>query len=322
MLATGLLILKWIGMILLGILGLVLTMILLVLFVPVRYRARGSYYEELKGKASVSWLLHILSLSVVYDGEPNVAIRIFGIRMKSREKKDDANFDEKPVKRKRQPAEAATEEEQVTELMASEVTIVSAKSMTSEEPHTSEKSVVTEELITSGEPVDESAQIPPQEDIMPHEQAVTHEERSSRRSKAGKKFSFSFRRICDKLKEIKEQKDNILEFLGKEENKASFKLIRKQFKALLKHILPTRAKGKVRFGFDDPYTTGQVLMYISPFYGVYAKTLTVIPVFEDVVIEGELTVRGRVRIGTVLFRIGLLALDKNIRKIWRQLMNH
>lgn len=318
MLATGLLILKWIGMILLGILGLLLTLILLVLFVPVRYRAGGSYYEELKGKASVSWLLHILSLSVVYDGEPDVAIRIFGIRMKNKEKTDDTDFDEKPLKRKRRPAEAATEEE----LMASEAPIVSAELMASEVPLTSEKSIVTEETTASAEPVGENVHIPPPEDSMPHEQAIMHEDRSTRRSKAGKKFSFSFRRICDKLKKVKEQKDKILEFLGKEENKASFKLIWKQFKALLKHILPTRAKGKVRFGFDDPYTTGQVLMYISPFYGVYGKMLTVIPVFEDAVIEGELSVRGRVRIGTVLFRIGLLALDKNIRKLWRQLMNH
>lgn len=280
MLATGLLILKWIGMILLGSLG-------LVLFVPIRYRGKGSYYEELKGKASISWLLHILSLSVVYDGESDVTIRIFGIRMKNREKKDDVNFEEEPVKRKKHTAEAATEEP-----------------------------------MASAEAVCESVQIPPREDSMPHEQAATHEERSSRQSKKGKKFSFSFRRICDKLKEVKEQKDNILEFLGKEENKASFQLIWKQFKALLKHILPTRAKGKVRFGFDDPYTTGQVLMYISPFYGVYAKKLTVIPVFEDAVIEGELLVRGRVRIGTVLFRIGLLAFDRNIRKLWRQFMNH
>lgn len=317
MLATGLLILKWIGMILLGILGLVLTLILLVLFVPVRYRAGGSYYAELKGKASVSWLLHILSLSVVYDGEPDVAIRIFGIRMKSREKTDDADFDEKPVKRKRRPAGAAEEE-----LMASEAPVESAELMASEATLTSEKPIVTEETTVSAEPAGESVEIPPQEDRAPHEQAVTHEDRLTRRPKAGKKFSFSFQRICDKLKEVRKQKDNILEFLGKEENKASFKLIWKQFKALLKHILPTRAKGKVRFGFDDPYTTGQVLMYISPFYGVYGKMLTVIPVFEDAVIEGELSVRGRVRIGTVLFRIGLLALDKNIRKLWRQYMNH
>lgn len=289
MLAAGLLILKWIGMILLGILGLAVTLILLVLFVPVRYRARGSYYEELRGKASVSWLLHILSLDVAYkesDGELDVAIRIFGIRMKSRAGKDDTDFAEKPVKQKRQSAEAATEEE-------------------------------------------------PIEDITTHEQAVTNEagksdDGSSQRpqtdkgpvkAKKRRKFSFPFRRICDKLKEVREQRDRVLEFLRKEENKASFRLVWKQFKALLKHILPTRAKGKVRFGFDDPYTTGQVLMYISPFYGLYAKTLTVIPVFEDAVIEGELSVRGRVRIGTVLFRIGLLALDKNVRKLWRQLKN-
>lgn len=284
MLAAGLLIIKWIGIVLLGILGLVLTLILLILSVPVRYRAKGSYYTELKGKAGVSWLLHILSFTVIYDGEPDVAIRIFGIRIKNREKTDDTDFDEKPGKRKREPAEAVTKERPEPEAAVSEAQDMPEKPMAAEEPPA---------------------------------EAVTHEDGASRR-----KILFSFRRFCDKLKETGKQKDEILGFLGKEENKASFKLAWKQLKALLKHILPTRMKGKIRFGFEDPYTTGRVLMYVSPFYGLYAKSLTVIPVFEDAVTEGELSVKGRVRIGTALFRIGLLALDKNIRILWRELMNH
>ena len=54
MVAIVLGILKIIGILLLVILGLLLFVIISVLFVPLRYRAEGSFYEKLKGSASVS----------------------------------------------------------------------------------------------------------------------------------------------------------------------------------------------------------------------------------------------------------------------------
>lgn len=132
---------------------------------------------------------------------------------------------------------------------------------------------------------------------------------------------FSFQEICDKRKQAGEQKDKIAEFLKKEENQRTFRLLKRQIKALLKHILPARMKGKVKFGFDDPYTTGQVLMYISPFYGIYGSHFQIVPVFEETVLEGEAWLKGRIRIGTVLAVCIRMLLDKNFRtllKRWRK----
>lgn len=129
---------------------------------------------------------------------------------------------------------------------------------------------------------------------------------------------FSFQKICDKLKQAGEQKDRAAEFLKNEENKETFRLLKRQVKALFRHILPGKMRGKVKFGFDDPYTTGQVLMYISPFYGIYGKRFQVIPVFEEPVLEGEAWLKGRIRIGTVL-AIGIRMLfDKNFRTLLRK----
>ena len=50
MLPIILFILKLLGILVLILLGLVLGVLLLILFVPVRYRIEGSYYERLKGK--------------------------------------------------------------------------------------------------------------------------------------------------------------------------------------------------------------------------------------------------------------------------------
>ena len=56
-------ILKVIGIILLVILALLLTAVLLILFVPVRYRADVLFEGKPDGEAAVSWLLHPGELS-------------------------------------------------------------------------------------------------------------------------------------------------------------------------------------------------------------------------------------------------------------------
>lgn len=64
-------------------------------------------------------------------------------------------------------------------------------------------------------------------------------------------------------------------FLRNEENKKTFRLAKRQIFAVIRHILPRKSEGKIRFGFDDPYMTGQVLTWISPFYGLYGRHLQI-----------------------------------------------
>ena len=70
MLHVLLLILKIIGWILLGIIGLLLLLVMLILFCPIRYQADISYQggKTLQAKAKVRYL--ILSVRVLYDPEP------------------------------------------------------------------------------------------------------------------------------------------------------------------------------------------------------------------------------------------------------------
>ncbi len=79
MLPMILLILKIIGVILLTVLGLLLTILLVVLLVPVRYQLRASHGEGLYLKGRVSWLLHLVQLSVTHiEGVLHIRARILG----------------------------------------------------------------------------------------------------------------------------------------------------------------------------------------------------------------------------------------------------
>ena len=76
-------ILKVIGILLLILLGILLLGVLALLFCPVRYQARGYRDKEQYGrKAGVSWLFHLIGLTVWYDSKEEKSdyeIRIFGI---------------------------------------------------------------------------------------------------------------------------------------------------------------------------------------------------------------------------------------------------
>ncbi len=304
-------ILKMIALIVLVILGLVLLLILLVLLAPVRFNVRGSLKEKKpEGRAKVSWLFPVLSVQAIYDGAFQLIIRILGIPIganKDRPGKKARKKKTKPPKGSRQVRGNQAEPESAG---AEEI---------ESEPEKSES------LESKREP---SPQVSVEEE--PSDQPKAKEKRLGN--------LFPFARICDKLKSIvqnirnkwkriweklislKEKKDQIQAFLGDEANKATIKLAKRQLFRLVRHILPRKLSGKLRFGFDDPYTTGQVLTYISPFYGLYADKLELIPVFEESVLEGQLQIKGRIRIGTVLMIVGRMLLDKNFRKLLRMWM--
>ena len=72
--------LKWIGIVLLFLLGFILLMIFLVLFFPFVYRISGEKKEDFKAKVSLSFLFRILYVSVKYvNQEPLLVARFFGI---------------------------------------------------------------------------------------------------------------------------------------------------------------------------------------------------------------------------------------------------
>ena len=70
------LILKIAGLIILILLCLILLLLAVLLFVPVRYRAEGKKYADLRGKARVSWLFGIFSVHAAYEDGLDVSVRI------------------------------------------------------------------------------------------------------------------------------------------------------------------------------------------------------------------------------------------------------
>ena len=62
---------------------------------------------------------------------------------------------------------------------------------------------------------------------------------------------------------------------------------------LIRHILPRKLEGWIRYGFDDPSMTGKTLAMICMFYPVIPEKMSIRPVFDQAVLEGEMTIKGR-----------------------------
>lgn len=326
MLHVGLLILKIIGFVLLGILCLVLGLLLIVLLVPVRYRMEGSWHGSLRGMARITWLLHILSATVSYgeDGELLMVFRLFGFRL-FRDKADGEAV----------LAEGLSDAGDAEEMMVHTAEVQGAR----EEGRSRGERKVQEDPILereaeSSETESFDADSAPESDFlkrpMPADEADTKEGRiprffgrlRQRLNRVLEKIKFLFHTLCDKLKHIKENYESVLTFVQDEENQKTMKLVLRQVKALLRHILPRKASGYVTFGFDDPYTTGQVLAAASLFYAWYGQNIELIPMFEEPVLEGELKLKGRIRLGTLLWCGLRVFLNKNFRvllKRWRNM---
>lgn len=296
MLHIILLILKILGLILLVILGLLLAVLLAVLFVPVRYHGSGSYYGKVRGSAGISWLLHILSIRLRYDEDLTMTVRLFGFRIMKPKKLDQ-------------------------ELEEAEDIMVHAMERIEPEPLKDAKEAkdkIQEEIQKRPEMFESIEDEDEEKTKKPLFFTSLLERVKKRILRFFTKLKFFFHRVCDTLKTVKEKKNEIFSWISSKENQKTVKLFLRQGKKLIRHVLPVKGKGSITFGFDDPYLTGQVLMYSSVIYPFFHKHLNLYPMFDQTIFQAEGTFRGRIRIGTALL-IGLrMLMDKNFRMMLRK----
>ncbi|MCD8325987.1 MAG: hypothetical protein LUC90_04690 [Lachnospiraceae bacterium] len=114
-------ILKIIGVILLVLLGLILLVLCLVLFAPVKYRAKGAKHpEEMYVSAFISYLRPLVRVRVSYPGDPVLSVKVLWFDLlKPREEKKDSRGRPAKKKAKKKPSAKKTDQKQRNEKKAS-----------------------------------------------------------------------------------------------------------------------------------------------------------------------------------------------------------
>ncbi len=293
--------------------GILLLVALLVLsaclFVPVRYRGRvKKAAEEIQAQGTITWLFHLLSLRVYYEGKtPGFQIRILGIPLKKRKKKPPKTEDkrEPPKKKPRKNREKVSKE---IPPPAADTTLVPAKG--------------------EGEPVRTQS-----------EQALSEPSFFERLGRAlgavfrwirqgvrfiwhlparllavPRKIVFTIQKFCGKIKNWKH-------FLQEEKTRQAISLLWRECRRFLRHLLPRRMGGSVLFGMENPAVTGEILAVLGAAYPVHKNKIRFCPAFDRQVLEGEVWCRGRVFGIVLLVILCRLYFNKNIQYCYRTI-NH
>ena len=78
--------------------------------------------------------------------------------------------------------------------------------------------------------------------------------------------------------------------------------------------MPQKWKLRLKFGFDDPYYTGQAMVYYSLIHPFIYSNAEVIPDFDNVIFDGSIHAKGRIRIITLAIAGVKILLSKDIKK--------
>lgn len=183
-----------------------------------------------------------------------------------------------------------------------EVDSIELKSSTEPAVQTEEK-LTSEEVPGSVETEDTSADIDQESETKRTSPAAEAPKKKKRKKSS---FADRIKRICEKVSSLRAAVED-------EENQKVFRLLLSRVKYLLHHLRFRRFEGRLVFGFDDPAMMGRILGVLSLFYPLYGESFTITPVFDHTLFEGEIALKGHVRLIHILIAGIQLMMNKKIR---------
>lgn len=304
-----LMILRIVGIALLVILGLLLAVVLAVLFVPVCYRADGSFHEELTASARVTWFLHLLSARIIFEKELNVKAFICGIQIYPRAAR---------IKKQSCPQGHSGSEGQ--EDMRAGMT---GKRTENGETVKPAKAVKFTEPVTPLEPAGDSKEKADAFEEADWETFGTEGRTKQKEFSAGnmtdrlkrlvQKLQDSLRDIRSTLRGLYERLSYYKSIWDREETQRAFRLASAQLSKTMRHVLPRRTDVYAVIGTGDPASTGQILAVQGMLYPWLGDKIHIVPDFEKEHFEGEFHLKGHIRAGVLGFYVLRLMFDRDVR---------
>ncbi|MBQ2936832.1 MAG: DUF2953 domain-containing protein [Lachnospiraceae bacterium] len=297
-------ILKIIGIILLCILSFILVLLLLILFVPVRYRLKAVRKEQddamVHADAKVTWLLHLLSASFRYPEAAYLKVRVFGIPVYSTEKKE------------QDKTEQDKNEQDKSEQSGQELDRVKSD-------EAKQKEITEEKAVEKQEEKQEELEKLLEEKIKEDEEEPTLIRFLKKLLEKLIKIKYTILQICDKIKHIVKNVRYYVAIMKSNCFQRAFSLCKEEVFSLIKSIMPRKLKGNFLIGTGDPASTAQILAVHGMLYPFIGNHITVVPDFENTVIEGDLFIKGRITVFKILKTAVKVYFNKDVRKVLRLL---
>lgn len=304
--------LKIIGILLAVALGL----LLLVLWMPVRYSFQMDKKAEgpLEGQVKVTWFCSLFRMKASYiDKRFDYHIRIFGNQISGNQKEflDRKKRKEERKEEKRRKKEQASireeaalpKQEDSSQRERKDPVIDKACGQEEDEKPVENKACGQEE----NEKSDENKACAEGE----NEKPAGQRKKERKKKKSRKNYGETLRENADKLK-------NVYASCGGQELKEFFW---KSIVQLARHVLPRRWKGYLHFGFDDPAVTGILTGFVAMVYPFGQTSFSLEPDFQQACFDAACQGRGRIHPGFFLWMAGRAVCNKNVRRLLKYIQS-
>lgn len=325
MLHILLLILKWIGIVLAVFLLLVLLLINLGLFVPVRYRADASCQndiETLEAEFELSWMWKLFFLTACWKkGKADMKIRI-GWKYLFSEEKEGKSEEKIEVPEEKEENDLQKEKEEQKFLKEQKESLPPEKTNRSLPENNvqeqAEKRECHQEKTESG--IDKEEE---------EKESFT----AGRRKAGGRKKKPLWDRMKEKISEwiescksfwrkilamrrnFRGKKEQIESFLTDASHRRAFCSLKREVRRFLGHVSPKDVKIVGKIGLEDPYMTGQALAVLGMLFPFLGENTVIVPDFENKVLEGSVHIEGKIHNFRMLAILWRLIKDRDVRKI-------
>ncbi len=284
--------LKGIGIFLLIVLGILLVVVSVVLFVPIRYQGQGQITDnEKEARAQVTWIGKLIRVKVDYlfPQKPIISVKVLWI--------DVLKLLEKKKKRKKKSVSKKKK-----------TTVKEEKSS-----RTNPLQQQTQQQVDLGETVTEEVNGIP-------EDASEHSEKVSLKRKM-KNIIFKITSIYDKIIQIKHNIQYYIEVLQEEETKQLLSDAWGAVVQILKSIRPSVFELKAEFGFESPDTTGKAYGAYCTVRPMLGEHVELTPNFEQQMICGTFRMKGKITIFIIVVNVLRVLFDSRLKPLMNKLKN-
>lgn len=323
MLHIILLILKIIGIIIAVILGLAVALLLIVLFVPVRYVIdAGCHDKKLKAHVKVTWIMHIFRGVISYDEELFYSIKALWFNIYS------SDAESKKEKRPKKNTENNTKEKNTKNKHIDAIEDKTDNAVSKDKQDGVEKAGLEEaDCIQKKLSLEKSY-----DEVKESDEKSTIEENGKLHTLVNKiknvyyKIKAFIRRAIDTVKAalnksqaaadtIKHKYTEIRNKVTDPENIEFVRFLWTQIKAVMNIIKPAKYNVNIRYGFEDSATTGWVAVRLAVLYGLMGMDVSIIPDFDNSIFEGDIYMKGRFNLYSFLIIAVRLYRNKSFRKL-------
>ncbi len=285
--------LKLIGIVLAVVIAIIIAVAVVVLVMPFKYEFSGEKYEKIKAAACVRWLFGIVKVSFSFDdGESELGAAVFGKVVYPKK--------EAPKEIKVRGG-ASSENKEANETLAEKKAEPEKKEPEKKEP--------------KKEPPKEATEAPKKKPAKKAE-AMAKKEAGPRvtKVKMPEVSEFPPEEEEPPKKTIKDFVLGYLKDMPNEDKKLLIVTVLGTIKGVIRHILPEDISLYAVIGTDDPSVTGYILAGAGIARGATGKDILVQGDFERKRAEGEAFIKGRIRLGTLLYIMLRLLITRPVRK--------